>query len=302
MADAADGPLIRVRDLRRVFRRRRTSLLRAPGHDVALDGVSLDVRAGERFGIVGESGSGKSTLLRLLAALDQPTAGSITFAGREVTGRPERELGFLRDDLQIVFQDPMASLDPRMRVGDIVTEPLVAQRHPDRGARLTELLEAVGLPEEVRHRYPHQFSGGQRQRIAIARALSTHPSVLLADEPVSALDVSVRAQILNLLARLAGAYDLTLVFVSHDLTVVRHVCDTIAVMRRGRIVEQGPADEVTSAPQHDYTRQLLSAVPSLHRALAGVGAADLAAGPDAAQRPAGTEGAGADDGERKGPR
>nr|WP_274388345.1 ATP-binding cassette domain-containing protein [Salsipaludibacter albus] len=245
-------------------------------------GVSLDVRAGQRFGIVGESGSGKSTLLRLLAALDRPTSGTIRFRGREVTGVPERRLGFLREDLQVVFQDPMGSLDPRMKVRDIVTEPLVAQGHPDRLGRLDELLEAVGLPARAADRYPHQFSGGQRQRIAIARALSTRPAVLLADEPVSALDVSVRAQVLNLLADLVDEFDLTLVFVSHDLSVVRRVCDTIAVMQEGEIVEQGPADRVTTRPEHPYTRQLLGAVPSLERALAGQDAAGLAAAAGAA--------------------
>ncbi len=260
----------------RSFRRPRTSLFRSPGAVEALRGVSLEVRAGQRFGIVGESGSGKSTLLRLMAALDQPTSGTVSFRGRTVSGVPERRLGFLRDDLQVVFQDPMGSLDPRMRVADIITEPLVAQGHGDRDARLAELLDAVGLPDGAGRRWPHQFSGGQRQRIAIARALSTRPRVLLADEPVSALDVSVRAQILNLLADLVDAYDLTLVFVSHDLTVVRHLCDTIAVMRAGEVVETGPTAAVADDPQHPYTRQLLGAVPTLQGALAGRDAATLA--------------------------
>ncbi|MBY5164363.1 ATP-binding cassette domain-containing protein [Salsipaludibacter albus] len=280
--DGDQPALLEVRDLVRDFPRPRSSLLRAPEPVHALRGVSLDVRAGQRFGIVGESGSGKSTLLRLLAALDRPTSGTIRFRGREVTGVPERRLGFLREDLQVVFQDPMGSLDPRMKVRDIVTEPLVAQGHPDRLGRLDELLEAVGLPARAADRYPHQFSGGQRQRIAIARALSTRPAVLLADEPVSALDVSVRAQVLNLLADLVDEFDLTLVFVSHDLSVVRRVCDTIAVMQEGEIVEQGPADRVTTRPEHPYTRQLLGAVPSLERALAGQDAAGLAAAAGAA--------------------
>ena len=278
--DARPEPLLRVTDVSRSFRHRRTSLLRPPARTHAVRGVTMEVAEGQRFGLVGESGSGKSTMLRLLAALDHPTSGTIEFEGQVVSGRPERELGFLRRDLQIVFQDPMASLDPRMRVGDIICEPLIAQGHDEasRRARLDELLDAVGLPGAAARRWPHQFSGGQRQRIAIARALSTHPRVLLADEPVSALDVSVRAQVLNLLTTLVDQFTLTLVFVSHDLSVVQHVCDTIAVMRRGELVEQGPTRRVATAPTHPYTRQLLGAVPHLRAALAGRDAAALAAG------------------------
>src|SRR5690606_13170979 len=241
-------------------------------------GVSFDIRPGQRFGLVGESGSGKSTLIRLLAALDHPTSGRIEFEGTEISGQPERRLRFLRRRLQVVFQDPMGSLDPRMRVRDIIAEPLVAQREPRRPEYIRELLAAVGLPPDAGDRYPHQFSGGQRQRISVARALSTKPSVLVADEPVSALDVSVRAQILNLLADLADEYSLTVVFVSHDLAVVRHVCDTIAVMHHGQIVELGTAAQVYERPEHPYTRRLVAAVPTLRRALAGVGAAELARG------------------------
>jgi len=228
----------------------------------ALRGVSLAVQKGERYGIVGESGSGKSTLLRLLCALDKPTSGSIRFGGQEITGLPERRLGFLRRSLQIVFQDPMSSLDPRMRVRDIVAEPLVALGEPV-GNRVTELLDEVGLPAAAAERYPHQFSGGQRQRIAIARALAPRPAVLVADEPVSALDVSVRGQILNLLADLVDEHGLTLVFVSHDLSVVRHVCETVAVMHHGEIVESGAVDDIWIEPRHPYTRALLAAVPTL---------------------------------------
>ena len=269
-------PLIRVRDLKRVYTRPRTALFQSPPQVHALKGVSFDIFPGQRFGVVGESGSGKSTLLRLICGLDQATAGSITFDGREVVGLRERDLGFLRRKLQIVFQDPMGSLDPRMRVRDIICEPLVAQHHRDPVARLHELLGAVGLGPEAADRFPHQFSGGQRQRISIARALAPMPSVLVADEPVSALDVSVRAQILNLLADLVDQYNLTLVFVSHDLSIVRHVCDTVAVMNRGRIVEVGPVEQVHGAPQHPYTRQLVAAVPTIRRALAGVDAVKLA--------------------------
>jgi peptide/nickel transport system ATP-binding protein len=247
--------MIEVRELERHYKRRDVHALR---------GVSFDVETGQRFGIVGESGSGKSTLVRLLAALDKPTAGSVAFQGNRIDTLPERKLGFLREELQIVFQDPMGSLDPRMRVRDIISEPLGRRN----SARVAELLEAVGLPEDAAGRYPHQFSGGQRQRISIARALAPNPSVLIADEPVSALDVSVRKQILDLLASLVELFSLTLVFVSHDLGVVRHVCDRVAVMRRGEIVELGDVDQVYDAPRHEYTRELLAAAPNLRAELA----------------------------------
>ncbi|PZG11746.1 ATP-binding cassette domain-containing protein [Nonomuraea aridisoli] len=262
MPSHAGTPLIEARGLTRVYHRPRSSLTKPGAAVEALREVSLTVGRGERYGIVGESGSGKSTLLRLLCGLDRPTSGSIRFDGREITGLPERRLRFLRENLQIVFQDPMSSLDPRMRVRDLVAEPLVALGLPV-GGRVAELLEAVGLPAEAAERYPHQFSGGQRQRIAIARALAPRPKVLVADEPVSALDVSVRGQILNLLADLVDELGLTLVFVSHDLSVVRHVCETVAVMSAGEIVETGPVDDVWAAPAHPYTRALLAAVPTL---------------------------------------
>jgi ABC-type glutathione transport system ATPase component len=272
---AQGGPAISVRDVRRDYRRPRTSLLR-PGPVVhALRGVSFDVALGERFGIVGESGCGKSTLLRILAGLDRPTSGEVRVEGTDIAGLSERRLGFLRQRLQLVFQDPMGSLDPRMRVRDIVAEPLVAQRLPGRGERVAELLEAVGLPPEAAGRYPHQFSGGQRQRISIARALAPRPDILLADEPVSALDVSVRAQVLNLITDLVSSLDLTLVFVSHDLSVVRHMCDRVAVMQGGEVVEIGATEQIYSDPQHPYTRQLIAAVPDMRRALAGAGTAAL---------------------------
>ncbi|WP_328645582.1 ATP-binding cassette domain-containing protein [Amycolatopsis sp. NBC_00348] len=253
--------IIEVRDLERRYARRDVHALR---------GVSFDVEAGRRFGIVGESGSGKSTLVRLLAALDKPTAGTVSFQGRRIDNLPERKLGFLRSELQIVFQDPMGSLDPRMRVADIIAEPL-GRRNPQ---RVAELLAAVGLPADAAGRYPHQFSGGQRQRISIARALAPNPSVLIADEPVSALDVSVRGQILDLLASLVEQFALTLIFVSHDLGVVRHVCDRVAVMRRGEIVELGDVEQVYDAPQHEYTRELLAAAPNLRAELARLSGGD----------------------------
>ena len=268
-------PAIRVHELRRTYRRPRTSVRQAGPVVEALKGVSFEVARGERFGIVGESGCGKSTLMRLLAGLDQPTSGEVQVEGQIVSGVPERKLGFLRSSLQLVFQDPMGSLDPRMRVRDIIAEPLVAQRLPNRRARVAELLDAVGLSPEAADRFPHQFSGGQRQRISIARALAPSPSILLADEPVSALDVSVRAQVLNLITDLVGELGLTLVFVSHDLSVVRHVCDRVAVMSEGEIVETGSTQQIFDAPQHPYTQRLLRAAPNMRRALAGAGTADL---------------------------
>ena len=269
-------PVIVVEDLVRDYQRPRTSLTR-PGRVVhALAGVSFEVRAGERFGIVGESGCGKSTLLRLLAGLDRPTSGRVVVEGTDIAPLPERRLRFLRDRLQMVFQDPMSSLDPRMRVRDIVAEPLVAQGSRAPEERVSQLIREVGLPETAVHRYPHQFSGGQRQRISIARALAPSPGILLADEPVSALDVSVRAQVLNLISELVDELELTLVFVSHDLSVVRHLCDRVAVMSAGEIVETGSVEQVWSAPQHPYTQRLLAAVPTMERALAGETTAELA--------------------------
>jgi peptide/nickel transport system ATP-binding protein len=267
--------VIQVTDLVRDYPRPRASLLRASPPVKALRGVSLEVQAGERFGIVGESGCGKSTLLRIIAALDRATSGQVVVEGTDITRLPERRLRFLRENLQLVFQDPMSSLDPRMRVRDIIAEPLVVQGHPASGERVRELLEAVGLAPDAGDRYPHQFSGGQRQRISIARALAPRPRILIADEPVSALDVSVRAQVLNLISDLVEDLNLTLIFVSHDLSVVKHVCDRVAVMHAGEIVETGPTAEVYAAPTHRYTRRLVSAIPTLQRALAGATTTDL---------------------------
>lgn len=243
---------------------------RGPDAVHAVKSVNLTVDSGDRLGIVGESGSGKSTLIRMIACLQRPTRGQVRFRGRDVSGLPERELADLRASVQMVFQDPRSSLNPRMQVGEIITEPLrsplLRQRGDvsvERGARLREVMEQVGLPAGSERRYPHEFSGGQRQRIAIARALAPKPEVLIADEPVSALDVSVRAHVLNLLHELVDEYRLTMLFVSHDLTVVRHVCDRVVVMKSGELVEQGRVEQVYDHPQQPYTRELMAAVPLL---------------------------------------
>lgn len=260
--------VIELVGVNREFRRPRSGLFAAPPVVHAVRDVSLTIGRGERFGIVGESGSGKSTLLRLIAGLDQPTSGEILIDGRPVHGQRAGKLAWLREKLQLVFQDPMSSLNPRMRVRDIIAEPLVAQRwQGDRRSRVTDLLERVGLSTTAADRYPHQFSGGQRQRISVARALAPGPDILLADEPVSALDVSVRAQVLNLIDEVVHGFDLTLLFVSHDLSVVRHVCDRVAVMRNGEVVEIAPTEQLFAEPQHPYTKSLLAAIPDLHAAI-----------------------------------
>ncbi len=266
--DTADErPLVEMRNLYRTYGVA-PSRLRPRARQVhALDGVSLAIARGERFGVVGESGSGKSTLIRLLAALDQPTSGEVYFDDQLVSGRKERHLGFLRRELQVVFQDPMSSLDPRMKVRQIIAEPLVATGRADSLSRVFELLDAVGLPRAAADRYPHQFSGGQRQRISIARALAPSPSVLIADEAVSGLDVSVRAQILNLLVDLVNDFSLTMIFVSHDLAVVRRVCDRVAVLHHGNLVEVGTTAQIYSNAAQPYTRELIAAAPVLRHAM-----------------------------------
>jgi peptide/nickel transport system ATP-binding protein len=267
----SDGPILEALDVRRDYRLTRRSLRGPVPVRHALRGLSLAVAAGERVGIVGESGSGKTTLARLLVGLDQPTAGDVRFEGQSIVGRRERDLRRLRAGVQMVFQDPMGSLDPRMSVGAIVAEPLAGLSVPgDHAGRVAELLEAVGLPAGSAGRYPHQFSGGQRQRIAIARALAPNPKVLVADEPVSALDVSVRAQVLNLILDLADDLHLTVVFVSHDLSVVRFLCDRVAVLYQGELVELGATADVYEKPQHEYTKTLLAAVPTIEGGLPGL--------------------------------
>jgi peptide/nickel transport system ATP-binding protein len=258
-----DGLLV-ARHIHRVYRLPRTTLFGPRAERHALSGVSVEVGAGDTIGIVGESGSGKSTLARILLGLDKATSGTVTYLGRPVEpGRPS-ELRWFRRDVQIVFQDPLSSLDPRMHVADIVAEPLVGLDVPGSHAeRVVEVLEAVGIDPSTRDRYPHEFSGGQQQRIAIARAIAPNPDVLVADEPVSALDVSVRAQILDLLKRLVDEFHLSLVLVSHDLGVIHSLCDRVMVLHGGRCVEEGSTVGVFADPQDPYTRKLLAAVPRL---------------------------------------
>jgi oligopeptide transport system ATP-binding protein len=263
-----EEPLLTVENLRKHFPIRRSVLdrvmFRPRATAVAVDGVSFEVRRGERLGVVGESGSGKTTLARCVLQLVQPDSGSIRFAGREVAGAPRKELQQIRRRMQMIFQDPYSSLNPRLKVGSAIGEP--ARVHhlvdaSDAQAHVERMLELVGLPVATASSYPRQLSGGQRQRVAIARALSLSPELLIADEPVSALDVSIQAQILNLLEDLTSTLGLTVVFIAHQLSVVRHVCDRVAVMYLGRIVEIGPVAEVFENPQHPYTRALLAAAP-----------------------------------------
>jgi oligopeptide/dipeptide ABC transporter ATP-binding protein len=246
-----------------------TSFFGSPtGWVKAVDGVSLTISSQTTFGLLGESGCGKSTLGRVLVRLLPITAGKVFFAGKDVFAVPAGELRKLRREMQIVFQDPFGSLNPRMTVGDIIGEPLVVhnifKKAADRRRRVKELLEVVGLQPAYAHRYPHEFSGGQRQRIAIARALALRPRFIVCDEPVSALDVSIQSQIINLLQDLQEQFGLTYLFISHDLSVVKHICDTIAVMYLGKIVEEAPAGDLYHNPLHPYTQALMGAIPAEH--------------------------------------
>ena len=257
--------LMRARGLSRAYPTPRTRGVGRAEQTVGLADVDLSVLAGSAVGIIGESGSGKSTLVRLLLGLDVPSAGTVEVDGRAVDARGSaRSLHWLRRATGMVFQDPYASLDPRMSVERIVGEPLWALGiEGDRRGRVREVLEQVGLDAGMATRFPHEFSGGQRQRIALARAIVHRPRILVGDEPLSALDVTVRAQILRLIARLRLEEDLTLVLVSHDIGVVQNVCDQVVVMKDGRIVEQGPTEKVLLQPQAAYTRQLLASIPTL---------------------------------------
>jgi oligopeptide transport system ATP-binding protein len=257
--------LVEVRDLVKQYEP--TGIGSRSGTTVrAVDHASLDIHAGETLGVVGESGSGKSTLGRLILRLIEPTSGSVRFDGHDLFRASAGELRRLRRDMQIVFQDPFGSLDPRFTVEQIIAEPLVIHgigSHADRQARVREMIKAVGLDESALRRYAHEFSGGQRQRIGIARALALKPRFIVADEPVSALDVSVGAQVMNLLARLQREYGLTFLFISHSMPLVRYLATRIAVMYGGKIMELGTTEQITTAPQHPYTRTLLGATPEI---------------------------------------
>ena len=256
------APLLEVVGLRKAFPLPRSGWFQPRSQRIAVDVVDFVVEAGRSFGIVGESGSGKSTLARLVMALTTPDAGEVRLEGRSLFALSRSDLKAARSNFQMVFQDPYGSLDPRQRVARIVGEPL-AVRGPERAARVADALAAVGLGREAGLSYPHEFSGGQRQRIAIARALVTRPRLVVADEPVSALDVSIQAQVLNLMCDLQRDADVTYLLISHDLAVVGHVCDEVAVMFQGRFVETGPADLLLARPAHPYTRELVAAAPRL---------------------------------------
>jgi oligopeptide/dipeptide ABC transporter ATP-binding protein len=267
-------PLIQVRDLVKHFPIKEGFLIsRQVGAVQAVDGVSFEVNQGETLGIVGESGCGKSTTARLLMRLLDPTSGSIRINGQEIADLKHSEVKPMRREIQMIFQDPYSSLNPRRTVGAIISEPFhIHGMHPDKDERkraVQELMDTVGLNPEHYNRYPHEFSGGQRQRIGVARALALKPKVIVADEPVSALDVSIQAQILNLLRDLQADLGLTLIFIAHDLSVVRHMCDRIAVMYLGKIVELASSDQLYSHPRHPYTGALMSAVPVADPAYAG---------------------------------
>ena len=260
-------PLLEIRNLTKIFPLGESVFSGGSKSEVrAVDDVSFDIEAGETLGLVGESGSGKSTLGRLVLRLIEPTSGSIKLNGRDLLTTSRNEMRLLRRDMQIIFQDPFGSLDPRMRVEDVIAEPLVIHEKlskETRRGRISELLRAVGLDQSALPRYPHEFSGGQRQRIGIARALALRPKFIVADEPVSALDVSVGAQIVNLLSQLQREFGLTYLFISHSMPVVRYLATRVAVMYRGKIVEVGAAEQITAQPAHAYTRSLLQATPEI---------------------------------------
>lgn len=264
MGNTENQVLVDVRELTKWFPVKKW-FFEKPSFVKAVDGVSFTVQKGETLGIVGESGCGKSTLLRTVLRLIEPSSGSVSYDGVDITKMSSKPLRRIREHMQIVFQDPYSALDSRMKVGDIIEEPLIINRlyqnKTERRERVLELMEQVGLNRAYVDRYPHEFSGGQRQRIVIARALATNPQLLLCDEAVSALDVSVRAQILNLLEELQDRLKLTYIFVSHDLSVVEHICDRVIIMYLGRIVEMGAKEEIFNNPQHPYTKALLSSIP-----------------------------------------
>ncbi|MFM6975069.1 MAG: ABC transporter ATP-binding protein [Agromyces sp.] len=265
------APLLEVTDLKMHYPVKSHGVIsRTVGHVKAVDGVSFSINAGEVLGLVGESGSGKTTTGRLITRLERPTSGQILFEGKDITTASERELRPIRRDIQMIFQDPYTSLNPRLTIGEIVGAPLDIHNlvpRKDRLKRVQELLELVGLNPEHFNRYPHEFSGGQRQRIGIARALTLQPKLLVADEPVSALDVSIQAQVINLLQKLQKEFNIAFLFIAHDLAVVRHFCPEIAVLYLGKIVERAPREQLYTHPQHPYSKALLSAVPDIAQAV-----------------------------------
>jgi ABC-type oligopeptide transport system ATPase subunit len=262
--DSSQAPLLSVRDLKTHFPVKRGIFQRTVDHVRAVDGVSFDLAPGETLGLVGESGCGKTTVGRTILRLIPATSGEVIFDDKPVFQQSAVDLRALRREMQIIFQDPGGSLNPRMRVGRLVGEPLLVHglaKGDELQHRVEQLLERCGLWKQAADRYPHEFSGGQRQRIGIARALAVEPRLIVCDEPTSALDVSIQSQILNLLDDLQDEFGLSYLFISHDMAVVHHVCDRIAVMYNGKIVEVGPRDQVIHDPQHEYTKALLSAVP-----------------------------------------
>ena len=259
------GILLEARDLRKYFPIKGGVFSRTMGHLKAVDGVSFSIRKGETFGVVGESGCGKTTLGRVLLRLTEPTTGEVLFNGRAVSDIPLKSFRTIRRDMQIIFQDPFASLNPRMRVETIIAEPLNLHglgTRPQRKQRVEQLIEVVGMDPYHLRKYPHEFSGGQQQRIVIARALALNPALIVCDEPVSALDVSIQSQILNLLQELQNKFDLTYLFISHDLSVIRHISSIVGVMYLGKLVEMAGVDELFANPLHPYTEALFSAIPT----------------------------------------
>jgi oligopeptide/dipeptide ABC transporter ATP-binding protein len=257
-------PLLRVRNLKRYYPIRKGVIARTVGHVRAVDDISFDVYQGETLGIVGESGCGKSTTGRAIVRLETPTAGSVVFDGTDIASLSKRRMRQLRTDLQMVFQDPYSSLNPQIRIGDLLAEPLIAHHRLDRAgaqAKAAEILQVVGLPKVYLNRYPHELSGGQRQRVGIARALMLEPKLIVCDEPVSALDVSIQAQVLNLLKDLQGEFGLTYVFISHGLGAIKYISDRIVVMYLGKVMETATTAEIFAAPRHPYTEILLDAYP-----------------------------------------